>query len=96
MSCYLNVVERIYSLHADKRAIQRGVKKSMVKDILSFGRKNYQNGAIYYSIGRKEIDKYQQICPALKKMNGMHVICSHSGVIITMFRNQSFKVIQHC
>ena len=83
-----------YSLHAYQRAAQRGLKVSRVAHILKFGRKYHQKGAIYYSIGRKEIHKYQHICPELKQMNGMHAVCSTTGIIITVFRNQNFKVIR--
>lgn len=84
------------STHAYKRSIQRGIKQKTVAHILRFGRKKYQNNAIYYSVGRKEIKKYSQVCPALKEMNGMHLVMSTTGTVLTLFRNKDFSIIQHC
>ncbi len=35
-----------FSKHAVKRSSQRGIKPRYVANILKFGRKNYQNGAV--------------------------------------------------
>lgn len=98
MTCFLNFDELALglSVHAHKRAAQRGVKQKMVAHLLRFGRKRYQNGAVYYSAGRKEIAKHQQVCPELKQMNGYHMVMSTTGEILTVFRNQDFKMIRHC
>lgn len=82
--------------HAQRRASQRGINSRMVATALRFGRKTYQNGAIYYSIGRKEIRRYQDHFPELKHMNGVHVVLSMTGNILTVFRNQQFNIIRHC
>lgn len=98
MTCYLNMADRALglSIHAYKRSIQRGIKQKTVAHIIRFGRKKYQNNAIYYSIGRKEIKKHARICPALKEMNGMHLVMSPTETILTLFRNKDFSMIQHC
>jgi len=80
--------------HAVRCSSQRGIKTKHIANLLKFGRKNYQNGAIYYSIGNKEIARYKNICPALKEMNGMHVVSSFTGNVITIFRNKSFRRIR--
>jgi len=82
--------------HAKKRATQRGVKTNTLNDIVRFGRKTYQSGAIYYSIGRKEIQKHQKRLPAIKNMNGIHVVVSLTGKILTVFKNKDFAKIRHC
>lgn len=98
MTCLLNLGHFYldYSVHAVKRAHQRGIREDIVAHILRFGRKQFQNGALYYSIGRKEIKKYVHLCPALKQMNGLHLVMALNGTIITLFRNQHFKHIRHC
>lgn len=98
MTCYLSFEEISlgYSYHAHKRANQRGVTADTVAHILRFGRKQHQKGAVYYSIGRKEVSKYKHLCPALKNMNGLHVVMSLSGEILTIFRNKNFKIVRHC
>ena len=78
MTIYMNPEQFFFGLscHAVQRSSQRGMKTKHIANLLKFGRKNYQNGAIYYSIGKKEIAKYKDICPGLKEMNGMHLITS--------------------
>lgn len=83
-----------FSRHAYKRKTQRGFKDSCISHILRFGRKHYQNNAIYYSIGKKEISKYSTICPDLKQMNGMHLITALNGTVITLFRNHNFRILK--
>lgn len=98
MTCYLNMTDHALglSIHAYKRSKQRGIKQKTVAHIIRFGRKKYQNGAIYYSVGRKEIKKYIHLCPTLKEMNGMHLVMSPTGTILTLFRNKDFSIIKHC
>ena len=84
-----------FSKHAVKRSSQRGIKPRHVANILKFGRKKHQNGAVYYSIGRREVDKYKSICPGLKEMNGMHLVTSLNGAVITLFRNKDFRLIRY-
>lgn len=97
MTIYINPEHVFLGLtgHAVKRSSQRGMKTKHIANLLKFGRKNYQNGAIYYSIGKKEIAKYKDICPGLKEMNGMHLITSLTGTVITLFRNKDFRLIKH-
>lgn len=98
MTCYLNFGEMAlgYSVHAHQRAKQRGVTANKVAHLMRFGRKQHQNGAIYYSVGRKEIQRYSCYCPDLIEMNGLHLVMSLTGEIITVFRNKNFKGIRHC
>lgn len=84
-----------YSLHANIRAKQRGFTPKQVATIIRFGRKNHQAGAIYYSIGHKEIKRYYKQAPFLQDMNGMHIVMSLDGTILTMFRNRNFKKIHN-
>ena len=97
MTIYMNPEQLFLGLtnHAVRRSSQRGIKTKHIANLLKFGRKNYQNGAIYYSIGNKEIEKYKNICPALKEMNGMHLVSSITGDVVTIFRNKNFRLIKY-
>lgn len=90
-----NTVKLGYTHHAQVRAAQRGFSAKQVATILRYGRKRYQAGAVYYSIGRKEIAQYAKESPLLKQMNGMHVVTSLEGAILTMFRNRDFSILNH-
>jgi len=97
MTCYLNFEDTALglSIHAYKRRTQRGIKHQHIAHLLRFGRRQYQNHAIYYSIGRKEIHKYANLCPALKEMNGMHLVTALNGTVLTLFRNRNFCLLRY-
>lgn len=80
--------------HGYERAKQRGLKATAAALILRYGRKTYHQGAIYYSIGRKEITKYRHICPRLSCLEGYHLVMSMQGVIVTVLRNKKFKILK--
>ena len=97
MTCYLNFenMALVLSFHAVKRSKQRGIAHQHIAHLLRFGRKRYQNNAVYYSIGNKEIKKYAQMCSELKNMNGMHLVTALNGQVITLFRNRDFSLLKH-
>lgn len=80
--------------HSLKRVRQRGFTQEDVASVLRFGRRNFQNGAVYYSIGRKEIKRYKKIYPSIQHMDGMHVVSAPNGSIVTVLRNRDFKIIK--
>ena len=97
MTCYLNFEEMLLglSVHAHQRRSQRGFQNQHIAHLLRYGRKQYQNNAIYYSIGNKEIKKHAKQCIALKEMNGMHLVTAINGSVITLFRNRDFSLLKH-
>lgn len=97
MTCYLNFddIALGLSIHAYKRRMQRGIKSQQIAHLFRFGRKQYQNSAIYYSIGNKEIKKHTKTCPALKEMNGFHLVTTLDGKVLTLFRNRDFSLLKH-
>lgn len=96
MTCYLNFEDYALGLtvHAYKRRMQRGIQHQQVAHLLRFGRKQYHKHAIYYSVGLKEIKKYADVCPALKNMNGMHLVTAFNGTVLTLFRNRDFRLLK--
>ncbi len=97
MTCFLNFEDIALglSIHAYKRRLQRGIQQQHIAHLFRFGRKRYQNNAIYYSIGNKEIKKYAKTCPTLKEMNGFHLVTTLNGVVLTQFRNRDFSLLKH-
>lgn len=96
MTCFLGFEDFALglSVHAHKRRMQRGIQHQHIAHLLRFGRKKYKNNAIYYSIGCKEIKKHGGICPALKDMNGMHLVTAINGTVVTLFRNRDFRLLR--
>lgn len=84
-------LEEVTTDHARKRMNQRGITTAAIDLALRYGRAIYRNGALRYTIGRKEIDRYRDVEPCITRYHGIHVICAtDSGQILTTYRNKSF------
>ncbi len=80
--------------HASQRMSARGINEYALKTVLAFGRKIYVKGAVYYVLGRKEIQKYGTQEPILKNMEGIQVVTSaEEGIyrVLTVFKNRDFS-----
>lgn len=80
--------------HAYHRMMERGISEYALKTVLAFGRKHYCKGAIYYAVGRKEVKKYADREPLLRKLEGIQVVAAANDAvhhIITVFKNHDFK-----
>lgn len=79
------------TIHAGQRMHQRRITAADVADVIEYGRVMYAKGAVYHVVGRREI---KRAFPAvdLQHLDGVHVICTHDGVILTVYRNRSFQV----
>lgn len=84
------------TFHAEMRMNQRGICTDTLELILQFGRKIRSKGAIFYVIGKKEIQRYCQIEPKLRDMEGMQVLTSLEGSVITTYRNKNLRSIRPC
>ena len=82
--------------HAEMRMCQRGICADTLELILQFGRKIRSKGAIFYVIGKKEIQRYCQVEPKLRNMEGMQVLTTHEGTVITTYRNKNLRSIRPC
>lgn len=83
--------------HAEVRMKQRGISEYIVKLVLTFGRKLHVKGAVYYVIGRKEIQKHSDQEPMLKKLEGIQVVADvkeNVFTILTVFKNKDFSSIR--
>lgn len=77
--------------HARRRMNQRGIPDTAIDLALRYGRAIYRNGALRYTIGRKEIDRYRDVEPQLVRYHGVHVVCaSDGGEVLTTYRNKNF------
>ena len=77
--------------HAWKRMGGRGFSPEMIRKVLEFGRETHARGATIYVVGRKEIKRYGKKGVDLKGLDGMQVVCSEEGAIITAYRNRDLR-----
>lgn len=82
------------TLHAWERMGARGFSSEKINKVLSFGRVIHTRGAAIYAIGRKEINHYENQGINLNGLNGVQVVCTKDGSIMTMYRNRDFRSLK--
>lgn len=86
-------IHRDYDLsrHAWERMSGRGLSPAAIRRVINFGRVAYVRGATIYAVGRKEVERFEQDGIDLADVEGVQVVCSDSGVIMTVYRNHDFR-----
>ena len=79
------------SRHAWERMSGRGLSPDAVRRVLDYGRVAHVRGAAIYAVGRKEVDRFGDVGIDLSDVEGVQVVCSNSGVVITVYRNRDFR-----
>ena len=80
--------------HAWLRMNARGIPIDAVQMALIFGRVIHERGAQRYSIGKKEVKEFGEADINLADYEGVHVICSKNGEVMTTYRNRDFKSLR--
>ena len=79
------------SLHAWQRMSGRGLSPDAIRRAINFGRVAYVRGATIYAVGRKEVERFERDGIDLSDVEGVQVVCSDSGAIMTVYRNRDFR-----
>ena len=95
------MIYTIYTHHGRKRMTARGISETALSAVLEFGRMVYVRGAKIYVIGRKEVQSFLRKDIELADFEGIHVVCSLDGAIMTTYRNRDFRGLRprgrrHC
>ncbi len=77
--------------HALERMQTRRVSEEAIHMVLAYGRLSYIRGAAIYVIGRREIERYRTNGTDLSEFEGLLVVCSPVGAVITVYRNSDFR-----
>ncbi len=77
--------------HATARMAHRGITAEVIETVLEYGRVVYTRGAMIHAIGRKEVERYQEEDIDLSECEGVQVVCSSEGTVLTVYRNHSFR-----
>lgn len=84
-------LEEHVSKHAFSRMKSRRIDANAIEAALDYGRIVHTRGAVIHAIGRKEISKYMEHGINLEKLDGLQVVCSQDGTIITVYINRNFR-----
>lgn len=78
--------------HSLRRMAQRGIDVPDVLATMQYGRECYVRKARVHVIGKKEIRKAEKLGLDLRDHEGVHVVCSPEGVVMTVYRNQQLNI----
>lgn len=85
-----------FTEHAVTRTGQRGIVFDSIEMAFQYGRQEHTRGAVYYVIGRVEVEEYKNSVPEIIRHEGLHVVCSsEDGSILTVFKNKDLSAIKH-
>jgi hypothetical protein len=65
----------------------RGLSPAAIRLVLNYGRLAHVRGATIYVVGRKEVKRNRQNGIELSSVEGVQVVCTNSGLILTVYRN---------
>lgn len=77
--------------HAAERMSRRGLPSAAVSAALTYGRVVSIRGADIHAIGRREVEWYEREGMDLTRYEGVQVVCSPEGAILTVYRNRDFR-----
>jgi hypothetical protein len=69
----------------------RSLTADAVRGVLKYGRTSWTRGARIYAIGRKEVQHYRRQGVDLSRFEGVHVVESADGTILTVYRNRDLR-----
>lgn len=77
------------SRHACDRMNRRRLSGTGVDLVQQYGREVFARGAVFCFVGRKEVAAYADRAD-LTGVEGIHVLVSRDGMVITVYRNRGF------
>lgn len=80
--------------HAFLRSQQRCISLPTINLVTTYGREIHTRGATFLVVGRKEVDKFKGLGIDLSKAQGVHVLLSSEGHVITTYRNQDLRKLR--
>ena len=79
------------TMHASQRMTARGITETAVRAVLDHGRIVHVRGAAVHALGRKEVRCFRRRGIDLAPYEGIHIVCTPDGTILTVYRNQDFR-----
>ena len=73
--------------HAEARMTERKLTRTDIEAALSFGREVHTRGITIFAVGQKEVKMALLQKLDISKLEGIHVLCSRDGDVVTTYRN---------
>ena len=83
-------VHRI-SAHAQDQMNARSISTDALRSAVKYGRMSWTRGARIYAIGRKEVQYYRAHGIDLGRFEGVHVVESADGTVLSVYRNRDLR-----
>ena len=84
----------ILTTHAQTRMTGRRISETALSAVIDYGRVVYTRGAKIYAIGRKEVTTFLRKGVQLADFEGIHVVCSPDGAVLTTYRNHNLRSLR--
>lgn len=80
--------------HATIRMQQRGIRHDAVQAAIAYGRRIHAKGLTFCVLGRKEVLREAERGRDLRDFEGLHVLMSHDGAVVTAYCNRDLHAIK--
>lgn len=80
--------------HAEERMARRRVSVADLETVLRHGRVLHVRGARIFVVGRKEIRTDSALRRGAERLEGLQVVTSLEGAIMTVYRNRDFRALR--
>lgn len=92
----MNVSDVAVTDHAHTRMNERCIPDEAVLAALEYGRVVHTRGARIHVIGRKEVERFRHDGVDLEDCEGVHVVCTTDGVVMTVYKNFDLRGLRPC
>ncbi len=76
------------SRHATQRGAQSNLSARDLELVRRYGVLEHRTGVRFYFVRRREAERYRSVEPRLPVLQGVVLVMSNDGVIITIYRNR--------
>ena len=80
--------------HAQERMNRRRISSAAVEAVLTYGRRIWARGAQIHALGEREVRRGFRKGLDLRPFAGLQVVCTPSGDIMTVYRNNDFRSLR--
>lgn len=84
----------LFTAHAQHRCRTRSIRHDAVEAVLDFGYRRLRRGAEIYTLRWRDVRHWEAAGYELSRYEGVEVVCSHDGRIITVYRNRNPRAVK--